>query len=197
MDACVQQTLGSVHRAFSNALSGAHKPRRMWRQGILGGAGYAPKRVSFSPPMAAIIPGDTVAEQVFTTGIQNFLRLYNTALVVRLVLTWFPNPPQIIVGPLSTLCDPYLNLFRGIIPPLGGTLDFSPILAFVLLSVFTNTAAALPCELGPDDEVAGASNSSQRANKQPKGMLDWLPASKYQRAWAQRMFGAKQLQQHQ
>jgi uncharacterized protein YggT (Ycf19 family) len=35
----------------------------------------------------------------------------------------------------STLCDPYLNLFRGIIPPLGGTLDFSPILAFVLLSV--------------------------------------------------------------
>lgn len=34
-----------------------------------------------------------------------------------------------------TLCDPYLNLFRGIIPPLGGTLDFSPILAFVLLSV--------------------------------------------------------------
>lgn len=45
----------------------------MWRQGILGGPLRAPKRVSFSPPMAAIIPGDTVAEQVFTTGIQNFL----------------------------------------------------------------------------------------------------------------------------
>jgi hypothetical protein len=41
-----------------------------------------------------------------------------------------PTPP-----PPSTLCDPYLNLFRGIIPPLGGTLDFSPILAFVVLSV--------------------------------------------------------------
>jgi YggT family protein len=34
-----------------------------------------------------------------------------------------------------TICDPYLNLFRGIIPPLGGTLDLSPILAFIVLDV--------------------------------------------------------------
>ena len=46
-----------------------------------------------------------------------------------------------------TLCDPYLNIFRGIIPPLGGTLDLSPILAFLVLNAFTSTAAALPCEL--------------------------------------------------
>jgi YggT family protein len=47
----------------------------------------------------------------------------------------------------STLCDPYLNIFRGIIPPLGGSLDFSPILAFLVLNVFTSTASALPAEL--------------------------------------------------
>lgn len=35
----------------------------------------------------------------------------------------------------STLCDPYLNLFRGIIPPLNGTIDLSPILAFIALDV--------------------------------------------------------------
>ncbi len=34
-----------------------------------------------------------------------------------------------------TVTDPYLSLFRGIIPPLGGTLDLSPILAFVVLNV--------------------------------------------------------------
>ena len=34
-----------------------------------------------------------------------------------------------------TLCDPYLNLFRGLIPPLGGTIDLSPILAFIVLDV--------------------------------------------------------------
>jgi hypothetical protein len=27
--------------------------------------------------------------------------LYNTALVARLVLTWFPNPPAFIAGPLA------------------------------------------------------------------------------------------------
>jgi uncharacterized protein YggT (Ycf19 family) len=61
--------------------------------------------------------------------------LYNTALICRLVLTWFPNPPEFISTPLATVCDPYLNLFRGIIPPLGGTLDLSPILAFLTLNV--------------------------------------------------------------
>lgn len=59
-----------------------------------------------------------------------------------LLLLWLP------CCPCSTLCDPYLNLFRGIIPPLGGTLDFSPILAFVLLSV-SNTAAVTRCLLLP------------------------------------------------
>eukprot|EP00890_Picochlorum_soloecismus_P003114 jgi/Picsp_1/3803/NSC_01315-R1_protein len=101
-------------------------------------------------PFAAIIPGDGVAEQVITTGINQFLSLYNAALIGRLVLTWFPNPPQAIVTPLATICDPYLNLFRGIIPPLGGTIDLSPILAFVVLDLFTNSAAALPAEIGED-----------------------------------------------
>ena len=36
--------------------------------------------------------------------------------------------------PCSTICDPYLNLFRGIIPAIGG-IDLSPILAFVVLDV--------------------------------------------------------------
>jgi hypothetical protein len=29
------------------------------------------------------------------------LQLYNSALVVRLVLTWFPNPPAFIEQPLA------------------------------------------------------------------------------------------------
>ncbi|KAK6927210.1 CCB3/YggT [Dillenia turbinata] len=107
-------------------------------------------RVNFKQnhKFAAILPGgDSVAGLVVTNGILNFLNIYNTLLVVRLVLTWFPNSPPAIVSPLSTLCDPYLNIFRGIIPPLGGTLDLSPILAFLVLNAFTSTAAALPAEL--------------------------------------------------
>jgi YggT family protein len=95
---------------------------------------------------AAIIPGDSVAEMVISSSVYNFLNLYNTVLIARLVLTWFPSAPEVIVNPLSTICDPYLNVFRGIIPPLG-TIDLSPILAFTVLNVFTSTAQALPCEL--------------------------------------------------
>jgi YggT family protein len=95
---------------------------------------------------AAIIPGDSVAEMVISSSVFNFLNIYNTILIARLVLTWFPSAPEAIVNPLSTICDPYLNVFRGIIPPLG-TLDLSPILAFTVLNVFTSTAQALPAEL--------------------------------------------------
>ena len=35
---------------------------------------------------------------------------------------------------LTSITDPYLNIFRGIIPPIGG-FDISSILAFLLLNV--------------------------------------------------------------
>ncbi|CAA0838024.1 YGGT family protein [Striga hermonthica] len=106
---------------------------------------------------AAILPGDSLAGVAVTNGISNFLNIYNTVLVLRLVLTWFPNAPPAIVNPLSTICDPYLNLFRGIIPPQGG-LDFSPILAFLVLDAFTSSAAALPAELPPAEGSIGIEN---------------------------------------
>jgi hypothetical protein len=40
-------------------------------------------------PFAAVIPGDSVAEQVITSGISSFLSLYNAALIGRLILTWY------------------------------------------------------------------------------------------------------------
>jgi len=63
-----------------------------------------------------------------------FLQIYSVLLIIRILLSWFPNldwynPPFSV---LSQLTDPYLNLFRSIIPPLGG-IDLSPILAILLL----------------------------------------------------------------
>jgi YggT family protein len=63
-----------------------------------------------------------------------FLQIYIILLIIRILLTWFPSvdwlsPPFSI---LSQLTDPYLNVFRSFIPPLGG-IDFSPILAIFLL----------------------------------------------------------------
>lgn len=125
---------------------------------------------------AAVLPGDSVAGLVVANGISNFLNIYNTLLVVRLVLTWFPSAPPQIVSPLSTLCDPYLNIFRGLIPPLGGTLDLSPILAFLVLNAFTSAAAALPAELPP-------ATGSQEGSLQP-GLSDLTTS---QRKWQRRL----------
>ncbi|PON73106.1 CCB3/YggT-like [Parasponia andersonii] len=122
---------------------------------------------------AAVLPGDSVAGLVVANGLSNFLNLYNTLLIVRLVLTWFPNAPPAIVSPLSTVCDPYLNIFRGIIPPLGGTLDLSPILAFLVLNAFTSTAAALPAEL-PATETCSASPSPARLSGVTASQKKWL-----------------------
>ena len=63
-----------------------------------------------------------------------FLQIYFYLLLLRILLSWFPNVDWFSApfSILSQLTDPYLNLFRSIIPPLGG-IDFSPILAILLL----------------------------------------------------------------
>ncbi|TKY74855.1 YlmG-like protein 2 [Spatholobus suberectus] len=128
---------------------------------------------------AAVLPGDSVAGLVVANGVLNFLNIYNTLLIVRLVLTWFPNTPPSIVSPLSTICDPYLNIFRGLIPPLGGTLDLSPILAFLVLNAFTSTAAALPAELP-------VSEQSQQGLAAP---LQSTNVTTSQKKWMRRLLG--------
>lgn len=79
----------------------------------------------------------------------------------------------------STLCDPYLNIFRGVIPPLGGTLDLSPILAFLVLNAFTSTAAALPAELPPTGVPQQIPSSHTR-------LFDLTTA---QKKWVRRLHG--------
>ena len=63
------------------------------------------------------------------------LSIYSFLLLIRVLLTWFPSIDW-SNGVLSALCsitDPYLNIFRGVIPPIGG-FDISSILAFLLLN---------------------------------------------------------------
>jgi YggT family protein len=65
-----------------------------------------------------------------------FISLYSTLLFIRVALSWFPNinwynQP---FNAIAQLTDPYLNLFRSLIPPLGG-MDLSPMLALIALQV--------------------------------------------------------------
>ncbi|MBC6422226.1 MAG: YggT family protein [Hormoscilla sp. GM102CHS1] len=79
------------------------------------------------------------------TTISSFLQIYFVLLIIRILLSWFPNikwfdPPFSI---LSQLTDPYLNLFRSVIPPIGG-IDISPILAIFLLQFIQEVVMSIP-----------------------------------------------------
>ena len=67
------------------------------------------------------------------------LSIYSFLLIIRILLTWFPGVDWSngILSALTSITDPYLNIFRGIIPPIGG-LDISSLLAFLLLNVIQN-----------------------------------------------------------
>lgn len=83
-------------------------------------------------------------------GFANFLSIYNLIITARILLSWFPQAQGIgALQPVYAITDPYLNLFRGVVPPLFG-LDFSPILAFFLLNLLGNATAAVGYEIPPD-----------------------------------------------
>ena len=59
---------------------------------------------------------------------------YMIMIAARLIASWFPTAQRSNwLYQLSRLTDPYLNLFRRMIPPIGGVLDLSPILAYLAL----------------------------------------------------------------
>ena len=77
-------------------------------------------------------------------GIAGFLKFYIVALTIRIYLTWFPNI-NFFTQPFSTLAkmtDPYLRLFRGILPPLLG-FDLSPLLGFSLLTFLIDVFSSI------------------------------------------------------
>ncbi|KAK2971396.1 hypothetical protein RJ640_025346 [Escallonia rubra] len=72
---------------------------------------------------------------VVAAGMAKWLDIYSGVIMVRVLLSWFPNIPwdRQPLSAIRDLCDPYLNLFRNIIPPIFDTLDVSPLLAFAVL----------------------------------------------------------------
>lgn len=82
---------------------------------------------------------------LLTSTLVTFITIYTYLLIIRVLLTWFPNIDWYNqpFAALSQLTDPYLNLFRSFIPPLGG-IDISPILAILLLQLAASFVGQLP-----------------------------------------------------
>ena len=65
---------------------------------------------------------------------------YSMVLFVYVLMSWFPTDRGILADinrVLAKVCDPYLNLFRKLIPPLGGMVDVTPIIALLVITIWS------------------------------------------------------------
>ena len=70
----------------------------------------------------------------FIFFINIFFQIYTIMLFVRILASWIPQVTEYRAFHFLTFyTDPYLNLFRKIIPPLG-MIDISPIVALLCLN---------------------------------------------------------------
>jgi YggT family protein len=77
--------------------------------------------------------------------------VYFILIFIRILLSWVPRMPyypwlRATVDFIHQVVDPYLNIFRRVIPPLGGggfAIDISPILAIIVLSIVWRVVVAL------------------------------------------------------
>ena len=65
-------------------------------------------------------------------------RLYELCIIIWCVMSWIPRTSigilETVRDFLGMICEPYLSLFRRLIPSFSG-IDFSPIVAILVLEL--------------------------------------------------------------
>jgi YggT family protein len=68
-------------------------------------------------------------------GVADF---YVMLIFVYVLMSWIPHNDGFIgevYDVLGSVCEPYLKIFRSFIPPIGGMMDISPIVAIFVLQL--------------------------------------------------------------
>nr|WP_254109521.1 YggT family protein [Bacillus pumilus] len=64
---------------------------------------------------------------------QTVLTIYSFAIIIYIFMSWVPSARETAIGRfLTNICEPYLEPFRKIIPPIG-MIDISPIVALLVI----------------------------------------------------------------
>jgi YggT family protein len=72
-------------------------------------------------------------------------RFYGILIIIYVLMSWIPMNGETIKDlyrVLGSVVEPYLGLFRRFIPPMGG-MDFSPIVAIIVLNLAVGWLATL------------------------------------------------------
>ena len=96
--------------------------------------------------LLAAITRDDVANYV-----EKLALVYLVLIFIRIILSWIPRIPYnrylaAFLKFVTDVTDPYLNLFRRILPPVRmgpGALDLSPIVATFVLIIVSSIVANL------------------------------------------------------
>ncbi len=76
--------------------------------------------------------------QMFLGILVRLVDVYTLLIFVYVMMSWIPTKRGLLAdidNVLAKLCDPYLDLFRRFIPPIGGMVDISPIVAILALQL--------------------------------------------------------------
>jgi len=100
--------------------------------------------------MSAVLAA--IGRQEIADYVNALFLVYMILIFARILLSWIPRIPyhpvlSAVVNFVNQVTDPYLRIFRRVIPPLGGggfALDLSPIIAiFVLIIVRSIVVGAI------------------------------------------------------
>jgi YggT family protein len=77
--------------------------------------------------------------------------VYIILILIRVLLSWIPRMPysptlRAVLDFITETTDPYLNLFRRVIPPIGGGgfgLDLSPMIGLIVLFILRGIVVSL------------------------------------------------------
>ena len=71
--------------------------------------------------------------------ILDLLQIYSLLIIIRAVMSWVRvDPRNTFVKILNTLTDPLLVPIQKVIPPIGGSIDISPLVAIMILQLLGN-----------------------------------------------------------
>lgn len=106
--------------------------------------------MSGATALFAAIDRNDVAQYV-----SSLFTVYIILIFIRIVLSWvvtfrgslpYNRPLRIVTEFIEQVVDPYLNLFRRFLPPVGGgrmALDLSPIIAVIVLLLLQGIVVGL------------------------------------------------------
>lgn len=76
---------------------------------------------------------------MITLLLTKLIDIYSFLIVVYVLMSWIPQMNgwvNDLYTALGKLCDPYLEIFKKVIPPVGN-IDFSPVVAIIALVVIS------------------------------------------------------------